>query len=306
MANAQDYLTELSKEFSSHQSFDTYFKKLFHFGKHDKINLGKRLLNLYFMWEHSQSSVKHKEELIKDGFKKEALFDKRYDALIAGLLEPVSGKSKPLCKVNFVSWNYDINLLNSIKNFFYPELNYSDFFKKINKNEFVWEIEDGIKIININGYFYSSEFNGCKNLTDIGIDSIITDKIFNGYGESTDIDADADRIRFAWERSESDRNSLTEHLIKVISASENIVVIGYTFPLYNRLIDLKYLTQNDLVNKDIIVQDPNAELIKQNIKDIYGLGKRGKIKTITDCDSFYVPSTIFGIKEMRYSISVAN
>ena len=56
MANAIDYLTELSKEFSSHQSFDTYFKKLFHFGKHDKINLGKRLLNLYFMWEHSQSS----------------------------------------------------------------------------------------------------------------------------------------------------------------------------------------------------------------------------------------------------------
>ena len=93
LTNASNILHSLYREFSSHQSFDTYFKKLFHLGLIDKISLGKKLLNLYFLWEHSSSSLNYNlstdDPLYKESFKKESLIDKRYDALIAGLIKPI-------------------------------------------------------------------------------------------------------------------------------------------------------------------------------------------------------------------------
>jgi hypothetical protein len=297
--NAADSIQELFNEFSSHQSFDTYFKKLFHFGNVDAINSGKRLLNLYFSWEHSKSSMNYVENLREGDFRKQSLFDKRYDALIAGLLEPISGKSQPMCEVNFITWNYDINLLHSVKNFFYPDMIYSEFFHKIKKGMFSWEIDGKIRIVNINGYFYSSGFNNCPNLTNVSIDEIIEKKVRDKYCESKEIDEDANKIKFAWEVNEVDRNSLNDYLSEIIAKTENVIIIGYTFPLYNRLIDLKYLKQEDLVKKNIIIQDPNAEVIKQNLLDVYRLNNVTKIQTISDCDSFYIPSSIFGISDYK-------
>jgi hypothetical protein len=300
LSDASNYILQLHNDFLSHQSFDTYFKKLFHVNDIPLINQGKRLLHLYFLWEHSQSSLKRTDGETKDNFCKQALFDRRYDALIAGLLEPISGESMTVCKVNFITWNYDINLLNAIKIFFYPKLIYSDFLKKIQKNEFVWEIDGRIKIINVNGYFYSSQFNDCQNLRDAAIDSVITDKIYQGYHASTDADADANLVRFAWEQKKDDRNSMAKNIKKVISGSENIVIIGYTFPLYNRLIDLNYMDeslQNNIIEraKFITVQDPNSTNIANTIEELFG--NRYKLETLikvkNDCDYFYIPSNIY-------------
>lgn len=308
-----NFIQELYNDFLSHQSFDTYFKKLFHFNDIALINQGKRLLHLYFMWEHSQSSIKREDENANKTFYKQALFDRRYDALIAGLLEPISGKSQTLCKVNFISWNYDINLLHSIKNFFYPDLNYFDFFKKIKKDEFVWEIDENIKIINVNGYFYSSDFNYCANLTHAGIDSFIANKIYKGYCESHEIDADANQIRFAWELNEGDRNLLSDKLAKTILDSKSIVVIGYTFPLYNRLMDLEYFNSSNLSNKDVFIQNPDAKDIVDFLKFDYGIDEAVKNKLQNaaqlpkfypkiNCDSFFIPQNIFlkghGVKKV--------
>jgi hypothetical protein len=291
----------LCKEFESHQSFDTYFKKLFHTKSIDKIKIAKKILNLYFIWEHLNKDYDIVSEKIEgDVFLKQAGIDKRYDALIAGLLQPISGKAEPYCKVNFITWNYDLNLLSSLKNYFFPNDTFEELLKeKIKIEKGIWVIEDKISIINMNGYFYSSKFNSLSSLDEnYAFDDFIYKKInTNGYFEDTHTDNDAEQIKFAWEEV-SEISSTVEIAKEKIENSGNIIVIGYTFPLYNRLIDLKYLKQTDLIKKNIIIQDPNADLIKQNIKDIYGIGQRGNIKAITDCDSFYVPSTIFGIKEM--------
>ena len=50
----KDIIEKLSKEFENHQSFDTYFKKLFHQNKSQKIRLGKKILNLLFFVGASQ------------------------------------------------------------------------------------------------------------------------------------------------------------------------------------------------------------------------------------------------------------
>ena len=78
-----------SKQINSHQSFDTYFKKLFHTKEFDLITLSKKILNIYFIWEHlkndyesefkENSQFQIKRKFFEYDFEKKAKIDKRYD-----------------------------------------------------------------------------------------------------------------------------------------------------------------------------------------------------------------------------------
>ncbi len=96
-------VSKISEAFKTHQSFDTYFKKLFHTKEFEKISEGKKILNLYFIWEHLSKITNEPELKVETTFWKQSIIDKRYDALIAGLLKPLSGKSEPYCPVNFIT-----------------------------------------------------------------------------------------------------------------------------------------------------------------------------------------------------------
>lgn len=211
--DASEKINVLYNEFSSHQSFDTYFKKLFHLGKQEEINNGKRLLNLYFIWEHSIESLKFfPSNPEMEGFTKKSLSDKRYDALIAGLLKPNINKLETICKVNIISWNYDLNLLQCIKNFFYPKDSYSDFFSKISQNEYYWEIANQIKIININGCFYSSQYDSSNNFFNLNAREILKKLILNYFHNEMTSNSDADRLKFSWERDAENLSSVIKVL----------------------------------------------------------------------------------------------
>ncbi|MBL0146508.1 MAG: hypothetical protein IPP48_12965 [Chitinophagaceae bacterium] len=47
----------LLNSFESHQSFDTYFKKLFHTNQKSEVIESKKILNLYFTWEHLAKDI---------------------------------------------------------------------------------------------------------------------------------------------------------------------------------------------------------------------------------------------------------
>ena len=106
-------------EVQAHLSFDTYFKKLFHRDENVKRFKGKKILLLYFIFEHLVPRPIYTELIFSTNGRssKEFNVDPRYDALIAGLLEPVPGNCKFVTNVNFITWNYDLNLLTSLKNF---------------------------------------------------------------------------------------------------------------------------------------------------------------------------------------------
>ena len=92
----------------------------------------------------------------------------------------------------------------------------------------------------------------------------------------------------------------------IIKKSENIVIIGYTFPLYNRFIDFGYLKQEDLINRNIVIQDPQSEVLKQNLIDIYKMNDaKIRVMAVSNCDSFYVPSSIFGISDFQSEFNVS-
>ena len=76
------------------------------------------------------------------------------------------------------------------------------------------------------------------------------------------------------------------------------MIIGYTFPLYNRMIDSSYMNYALLMNhndKLITIQDPHAESICSTLTELMGHPKTFEqlINKKTDCLSFYVPSNIY-------------
>lgn len=284
------------KEIVSHQSFDTFFKKLYHTEQQSKINLYKKVLNVYFLWEsvttEKGNSDDHANISAQEGdFIKRSLIDKRYDALIAGLLKPEKGTPTPYCKVNFITWNYDLNLILSIKNYYSPNSTIGDFIKSIDNKNNVWNIGDHFSIVNMNGYFYNAKLDPMIRYQDITLNEMIFEVIKDNYFEDMLIDKDANLISFAWESEGTNSNLLKQ----IIADSGNIVVIGYTFPLYNRLVDLIFL--NDVivnVNRRIYIQDPNSDQILDSVKTDFGLGNSmHHSKSIKECDSFFIPSNIF-------------
>ncbi len=294
-----EYCQKLSNDFLSHQSFDTYFKKLFHTNNIKEIQKGKKILHLYFIWEHL-SDLDNPELSLKSQFIKTAKIDKRYDALIAGLLSPEIGQLKTFCKINFITWNYDLNLFFSIKNYFSPDSNIGAFYKDIVVNEFEWNINNQISVYNMNGYFYSKFFQLKDSLSSLKTLDLIKQKVNKDYLQVLTEDKDAELIKFAWE---TNNTKSFENLTNSINRSANIVVIGYTFPLYNRLIDLKYFSSESLNAKRLYIQDPNSINIVEDIKDNFGVKEKAtyigdtmtKTTSIENCQSFFVPNSIYRI-----------
>ncbi|MBL0146507.1 MAG: hypothetical protein IPP48_12960 [Chitinophagaceae bacterium] len=185
---------------------------------------------------------------------KQANIDKRYDALIAGLLQPTEGKAKTYCKVNFITWNYDLNLFCSLKNYFNPSNYFEEFKRDITVGENHWNIDDQINVINMNGFFYSTFFDKIKNLLD---NEYLFHDIFDKTHLKNKYQIDSEKIKFAWENKFiGQTNSVISAAIDVIRKSKTIVVIGYTFPLYNRLVDLDYFNESTLYGKTLVIQDP--------------------------------------------------
>lgn len=312
---ASNQVNFFKNELQAIYSFDTLFKKYFHLGKDDLIKLGKKVMHLYFLWEHLQTAMSKKPEQngIKEIFWKQSIKDKRYDALILGLLQPIKDESKMFCKTNFITWNYDMNLLESIKNYFYPNEKFDCFLKKIisKNNPNVFNIKDEITIVNMNGYFYSQVFNhevqttdSVNNIHDYG-ETKILELLTNNFFTSEVYDIDSNKIQFAWELDEKNSNKAKE----IISNSKNIVIIGYTFPLYNRLIDRVYIEEDKFrtSKQEIYIQDPDAEKIINSLRNNFNMESQvynSRIKTITDCDTFFVPNNIHNPKKQNSSLDL--
>ncbi len=294
-------------EIINHQSFDTYFKKLYHTGQTEKIINGKKILNIYFTWEHCQKDIVNDTKKDEGKFYKKATVDKRYDALIASLLKPISGEKSTYKKVNFITWNYDLNLISSIKNYFFPDLKWKEFKEKIQLNnpKNVWNIDNQIEIVNMNGFFYSSVFDESIKIYDVNFDMIIGNCISKNFSSNNELKDDFESIQFAWENSINEDVILIQNIAKskVINSS-NIVVIGYSFPLYNRLVDLTFFNAQNLDRKKLFIQDLEADEITSNVLENFNIQIESMfkgdftttIKPINNCNNFYVPKDIFKAK----------
>jgi hypothetical protein len=97
------------------------------------------------------------------------------------------------------------------------------------------------------------------------------------------------QVNFAWEKNNNYLNPIMEHVLKMIEGTTILVVIGYSFPYYNRLIDKKIFEKfkNDGTLSKIYYQDPvlnGGQLIAQ-----FDLVQDFPITHINQVGYFHIP-----------------
>ncbi len=308
-------IVNLSNEIRENYSIDTLARKFFLKGRNKDLIKLKSLLSAYILWEqivkpednsvaihidkvnirqdsyllHTNrfnyrikgnlrnrnsflNSLNDEDEIIKN-------YDYRYESFFSAIAE---GQHLLDSKYNFISWNYDNQVeiaLSRIFNFHKHD--------ESSRNREMHTILDN--------RFY--KLNGSAGISNFDFEPLSRfaqeDKKHNLEGISSFLNGNdkefENRIYFAWEYP----REFERHRCKdIIVNTEILVIIGYSFPQYNRKIDSEIFNCiNEKKIKKIIVQDTsqNVSNIVQRIEAILPHGINVKPIPYTDLELFYIP-----------------
>jgi hypothetical protein len=264
---------------NKHASVDTFAKKLYL--KQDWINLRrlKATLSAYFILEQAR---KYNEE-------------KRYDAFFASILEdrihPLPGHIKIL------SWNYDYQF----------EQAYSGY----SGNASLAANQSSLNVVSKHtspGWFGSDfgiyKINGTTSIDQSESDerdhlnnqipnnfntSVIEIALRDYYFVINHSHSTTSTLSFAWEKD--NQTKITE-LIKVATKDTDIlVVVGYSFPFFNRSIDRQII--GNMINlKKVYFQAPDADNLKERFLAIKPAMESHKLVSRFNLDQFLLPDEL--------------
>jgi hypothetical protein len=296
------------RDIKSHLSFDTYFKKLFHQkNRQQDISRSKYLIYLFFLYEHLIDTNYVNSKANERGFKcrKDFGCDPRYDALIAALLKPLPQTCEFYCNINFLTWNYDLNLPYSIWNFLTEKNSFQNLLATSLEAKNIFYFHRQLRIIQLNGYIDAVELINGLGSNSIEILKDKFQRLIANYNNDSYVEQAVSGLSFSWENV-GPKNKFPDFIFKAAEAikrSHTVIVIGYSFPLYNRLFDLAILNPDNLKNKVLYIIDPNALELKRKLHTDFGfidnsLYKVGNIPSTnispsTVSDSFFVPPNLF-------------
>ena len=212
------------------------------------------LLTLFFIFEQ----IVHKpDSRYKSFLLKVALRDKVYDALE---LPP---------EISILSWNYDNQIELAYRQFF------GDNYSYIRERLGIYDVKDYeqkhlsqkyCKIIKLNGTAnFTREEDWLRCSDNNTIDEMVLKKVLKRYDECIERGTCYGmlRLNFAWEKQWSE-DMLGNKIPHLVHDAQTLIVIGYTFPDYNRDID-RTIFENMPNLRNIYIQDPNAEHVKQSV-----------------------------------------
>lgn len=231
--------------------------------------------------------------------------DNRYDVFLATLLQK-SSKNNTLelpREVNIISWNYDYQL----------ELAFMDYsinpnYRQSNESLKIYPTTDSkmaiapkfIKLNGTAGYLerHSFDIHNPKKNDFIHIrgesDSYetthrLTDFLI-GYSEfmKNPKSTVSPFLNFAWEKNNNKiSQSAFEYAKKIMSETEIVVIIGYSFPNFNRIIDKEIFKAGINSFTHIYYQAPDADRLKERLRYVYP--KTVESTSITEVDQFFIP-----------------
>lgn len=253
-----------------HATIDTFAKKLFITGQTKDYSKLKRLLSVFFKVE----------QLIN-------LPDHRYDSFLASVVQANSrGKLRISEDITILTWNYDsqfeIAYLGYLSNGKYEEkINFpsdlgidihstvSDFVKPASNQD------DGERqIFKLNGSAaFHTEYSMAHyylqhhgQLDDSMIRSILKIYAVPYYKNG---EAKQSMLNFSWDKEDEYESKINykAKIEKAISDAESLVVIGYTFPFFNRETDTLLFSKMRAL-EHIYIQDPCAGEIKESVINV--------------------------------------
>ncbi len=242
---------------ANHSSIDTYAKKLYLQKNFDDYERYKLCLSIFL--DYAQISRGP---------------DQRYDTFFASILKE-NVKDFPK-NVNVVSWNYDTQFETAYAGYsgqysmsgatdslglVFKNNSYSD---SVNLKEFnIVKLNGSLgsisKVDDTFGYLTprSPSLKRLLNMHDVNAYVTAFESFTKGESESL--------ISFAWEGSR--RSDIIQKAVEATSDTEVVVVIGYSFPYFNRNVDRKIFDKMYGLSK-VYIQDPNAESLVQPVQEL--------------------------------------
>jgi hypothetical protein len=243
-------------------TIDTYAKKLYLSDDYEReLQRLKLAVSIFFtLWESGNDAVKERKgEKLK-------YIDVRYISLLAAILEGTSNNAPKLkSNVSFVTWNYDLQLERAFKSYCLNHLGWDYVSKnlsfRVNENSRDLEV---CHLNGYNGYYYlnsKDEKNKEYDTLDRTDSKNIVD-ILNAIGfTSTEVKRRGirinDHINFAWENNPL-AITTRDQARKIFSETDILVIIGYSFPPFNKEIDSSLFEQLKGRKITIYYQDPQA------------------------------------------------
>ena len=250
-----------------HATIDTFAKKLFLTGRVEEYNKLKKMLAIYFIIEQVINKP-----------------DSRYDTFLANILTP---NLEIPDRIKILTWNYDSQF----------EIAFNEYKSQINTPRDIgcYSLHDNDltiqpSIFKINGTASFKDWGSLANVKNNSnkLSKEVVDKIIKAYKD------DISLLSFAWENiGLKNSNTAVRTFIQNIQIAKTLVVIGYTFPFFNRLVDKEIIgSLNNL--KKVYIQDPRADEVAQSIDAVLASSQKPPINPlsiipITNCDQFYLP-----------------
>lgn len=272
----------LKNECERHTSIDTYAKKLAIRNDKASLNNLKATLSLYLMFEQCING-----------------YDKRYDTFYASVLNPGSFAFPPNIKI--ISWNYDYQFEKSFSEYFMSfrhdaiisQLNVISKFSRNNRTETnkfcICKLNGTANIIEDQSNFRQYEYTPSLK-TEFNI-NIIEHALMNyevALREGTDY---RPGLSFAWEDDNSDNDNIISKTKAATYESVVLVVIGYSFPYFNRTIDRQIIKNMVKLNK-VYFQSPQANSLIERFGSIMENFPKEKLIPIADTEQFYFPDEL--------------
>jgi hypothetical protein len=249
--------------------------------------------------------------------------DSRYLSFLATIMKINENldRSRLPSNVNVISWNYDSQLERAYQEFAFSESLLSEVQEDLQCYPTIKLDEVPKPPLNqLKRQFNHIKLNGTSAFTDGDDSDLFNFKKHCANGDSYDIMKQAlfldreklkNRLHFAWEddikfteegvqlvippiniERKADRSQFTElqearfRAMNLFEASDIIVVIGYSFPDFNRRVDKEIFSK---FRGKLVIQSPEADKIKQKIRGVNPEIKEKDMETMTEKDSFFIP-----------------
>lgn len=293
---------------SQHASIDTFAKKLYLTNDVSSLWKLKIILSAYFIHEQS---VEHESEQTA-GLKSYPRYsnqpvDPRYDFFMAALLRHSNDRPTLPENLKIITWNYD----SQIEMAYHPygKIGHNDddllrrtlnIFpcpgKEYTKGGLSAEPSNIIKLNGTAAILYSEtassmEFKSYRKLFyKEAIEQILMLIRYSGEQiNNPNFISHGSSVNFAWELEENwiSKNAVTRAK-DIITESDILVVIGYSFPVFNRDIDRTIFGDNSL--SKVYIQDTEKNIlgVQSRAKMIMNL-RDTEFELDTNLDQFLIP-----------------
>jgi len=269
----------------NHASIDTFAKKLYLTGNESELKTLKSALDLFFTVRQLLNGI-----------------DYRYDLFYSTILRRDENSNIALpTNVNCLTWNYDIQLELAATGFFNIQ-SPREIERVLNIVPFVDNREpynESFAIVKLNGTA-SGRIRGNKfDRLDLDLSLFgaklsaddrkeILDKCIREYIRSKEFDNNIPSLMFAWE--DDSLSSATREFAKaMVRTTDILVIIGYSFPNFNREIDKILLASMQNLSKIIIqsADQKGVDTISQRIKALSPGDYQ--IETYIETNDFFIP-----------------